>query len=431
MTAERSCGPVVDVRRRRLTARGWGVLVAALVLGAGGQLLGYPMLRVLGGAGLAAVAAGLATLLRSPQASVHRTLFPDRVECGRPALARLVVRNDSGRRQPSFVASDEVTPGSPAAVDLAHAHDAQVAVASLAPGGVATYHYELPTSRRGRLRVGPLTMRRTDALGLASSQVTIGETATLLVRPRRYTARPATGTRQRHHYEGVTSAGPLRGSVDLRRLREYVPGDEVRHVHWKASARTGQLMVREYADPAQPWLRLVLDTWPSALDPDEFEEAVSVAASILTASAEAGHRLRFTTTCGTDHDVESVGDLLDELADVRQVPGGGESAWDDITCLDGIALLDGIAFLDGVDPGRRPTSGLVVLSGGQRAGELAKLAESGAGRRQAVCFDLAAESPAIRILGGTSGRSQGIRLQAATAQAALEAWNALPTGGVA
>ncbi len=90
----------------------------------------------------------------------------------------------------------------------------------------------------------------------------------------------------------------MRGSMDLRALREYVVGDELRHLHWKATARTGQLMVSEYVDPAQPWCVVLLDTRVDVLVPDAFEEAVEVAASILWESCEQGRPARLSTTTG-------------------------------------------------------------------------------------------------------------------------------------
>jgi uncharacterized protein (DUF58 family) len=114
----------------RLTLRAWGVLIGCVALLVAGQLLGYPMLRVLAGAGIAAVVISVLTVVRRPKVTVERVLYPDRVECGQPALARLMVRNESTRRQPAF-----------AAVDTAGPHQSEVAVAALAPNGVATYHY--------------------------------------------------------------------------------------------------------------------------------------------------------------------------------------------------------------------------------------------------------------------------------------------------
>lgn len=367
------------------------MLVASIALLGLGQGLGYPLLQVLAGGGVAAVIVSFVLLPRRPRVTVERVLYPDRVECEQPALARLTVRNDSGRRQPSFVATDS-----------AAAHQAEVPVASLAPDGVATYHYELPTSRRGALPVGPLTLSTIDALGLVSSRLPIGSTTTLLVHPRRYAARPATGMRRRHHFEGPVSAGPLQGSIDLRQLREYVPGDDSRYVDWKASARTGQLMVREYADPDQPRLRVLLDTRASILDPDQFETAVSVAASIMVASAQAGHRLRMTTTTGANHEVESVSDLLDELAVIQQSPDSDEVDW----------------MRRGRDGGA-----LVVLTGGDEAAVLAARPDIQSAHRPVVCFDVAAAEQSTRTIQG------GYLIHADSAQAAVDAWSAVSTGG--
>ncbi|MET9269362.1 DUF58 domain-containing protein [Kribbella sp. NPDC003557] len=373
--------------RTRLTLRAWGVMAGSVALLVAGQLLGYPMLRVLAGAGLAAVLVSVLTVVRRPKVTVERVLYPDRVECGQPALARLMVRNESTRRQPAFVAAD-----------TAGAHQSEVAVTALAPNGVATYHYELPTARRGPLPVGPLLLRRSDPFGLVSCQVSIGDTATLLVHPKRYAARTAAGIRQRHHFEGPVSAGPLRGSIDLRRLREYVPGDEVRHVHWKASARAGRLMVREYVDPDQPRLQVLLDTRSTALTADQFDTAVSVAASILVVAAQSGQRLRLTTQCGTDHDVQSVSDLLDELATVVQSTTTTN-------------LLEAL-------PVARDGGALVVLTG-DTAG-LAEVPNLSASYRPVVCIDLTHDEPSVHTGAGVHV------IRAEAAQTAVDAWNSVP-----
>jgi uncharacterized protein (DUF58 family) len=129
--------------------------------------------------------------------------------------------------------------------------------------------------------------------------------------------RPVHAGHPRHHHVGPITDPPLRGSADLRAVRQYVLGDEVRLLHWKATARTGQLMVREYADPAQPLLTVVLDTRPTALRAESFEDAVEVAASLLASSALAGQYCRLLTSTGTDTPARTgpaaVRALLDEL----------------------------------------------------------------------------------------------------------------------
>ncbi|MFC5112167.1 DUF58 domain-containing protein [Kibdelosporangium philippinense] len=62
----------------------------------------------------------------------------------------------------------------------------------------------------------------------------------------------------------------------------------VRHLHWKATARTGQLMIRDYADPQQPQFTVLLDNRQVIPAAPEFEEAVEVAASLVVAGGESG-----------------------------------------------------------------------------------------------------------------------------------------------
>ena len=297
----------------RLTARGVVLLVLSVLLLAVAEWAGYPLFRVMGAAGLAAVVAAVVVTARGLRVDVSREIYPDRVERGRPALAKLTIRNLAGRRQRGFDAWDK------AGVTVQ-----TVRVRSLAQDAEATYRYELPTGRRGRLPVGPLTLHRVDPFGLARNRLSAGETAELWVHPRRYPARALIGGYPRHHHEGRTTDS-LRGSLDIRDVREYQPGDEVRHLHWKATARTGRMMVRDYADPQQPRFTLLLDTRRASFTPEVFEEAVDLAASLLHASAMAGHHTRLVGSGGLD--LTTAGGplgsrlLLDELCQVGQDAG--------------------------------------------------------------------------------------------------------------
>jgi uncharacterized protein (DUF58 family) len=296
----------------RLTRRGIATLAGAAVLFALGQIAGYPVLIGLAAAATAAVLAALAVTGRRPRVAVTRHVYPDRVERGRPAFVELRVRNPNTRRQAAFTATDRM--GGRALT---------MAVRSLAPGAEVPYHNEVPTERRGRHQVGPLTLDRTDALGLGRSRLSLSETATLWVYPRVHPVRVLAAGRPRHHHEGTTTEAALRGSLDVREVREYVVGDEVRHLHWKATARTGQLMIRDYADPNQPQFTVLLDNRP---DTPEFEEAVELAASLLAAAVKEDHRSRLVTSSGVD--VTSPGGapamrrLLDELCVLDRADAG-------------------------------------------------------------------------------------------------------------
>ncbi len=345
----------------RLTARGAGLLAAAAVAYLLGELLGYPLFRALAGVTVAAVAAGAASVLRPPRMLVERELYPDRVERGAAALATLRVRNPGGHRQPGCTVRD-----------LLGGEQRRVVVRPLAPGQAATYRYELPTRRRGRVVVGPLALERTDQFGLVRSRVGTGATATLWVHPQRHPVRSLAGLRPRHHHTGRPPPDPLRGSTDLRTVREYVVGDEVRHLHWKAVARTGTLMVREYVDPAQPRFTLLLDDRAGVLTPAAFEEAVEVAASLLHAAAAGGQHSQLLTTASEQQTVTAGGlaaarTLLDRLAELEQT---AEPA--------GTAI-------------RPPAGGgaLVYVTGGRAAADAPTLAALRAAYSRVAVFDLA------------------------------------------
>ncbi|GAA3768391.1 hypothetical protein GCM10022225_63680 [Plantactinospora mayteni] len=292
----------------RLTRRGIVVLAVAVPLLAFGFWGGYPMLRALGAVLLGAVLAAVLLTARRRPVEVRRSVYPERVERGRPALASLRVRNPGGGRRSGFVATD-----------AAGGATRTVRVRALAAGAEAVHHYELPTAVRGRLTVGPLTLHGVDPFGLARGEPHVGESATLWVHPRQFPTRAPMAGYPRHHHEGPTD-GALRGSAQLLDVREYVPGDEVRHLHWKATARTGRLMVRDLADPEQPRFTLLLDTRPAPLTAAEFEEAVDLAASLLGAAARAGHHTRLVTSAGLDLVVAggapAARRLLDELCEL-------------------------------------------------------------------------------------------------------------------
>ncbi|CRK58773.1 FIG002343: hypothetical protein [Alloactinosynnema sp. L-07] len=371
----------------RLTRRGWAVVVSAVVGYVVGEAAGYAWFRSLAGVAFAVVVVAIAATMRLPRVEVSRTVHPDRIERGRPALATLVVRNPTAGGQHGCAAGDRVG-------DTEH----RVHVRPLAPGAEAVYHYELPTHTRGLLQVGPLVLNRLDPFGLARSGVTTGGTTTLWVYPRRHAVRAPVAGHPRHHHVGPITDPPLRGSADLRAVREYVVGDEVRYLHWKATARTGQLMIREYADPAQPRFTVVLDNRPTAMTPTMFEEAVEVAASLLVAAATAGQHCGLVTPSGTDTPVgggmRAAKLLLDELCQVGQDAAGD------------------VGLVPRPLAATRPGGSLVVITG------------TGVDLGPARAWQ---PDTVIRL--GAPGNHTGDSITAVDALGALARWNALRAGG--
>jgi uncharacterized protein (DUF58 family) len=117
---------------------------------------------------------------------------------------------------------------------------------------------------------------------------------------------------------------------DLYALRDYQPTDSARHVHWKASARSGALMVREFARDDDSRVVLVFDPHSAGADPgasaqekERFEEAVRICAAIAWNLHERGTLLQFQSG-GVEFEQmaeeQSIFAVLRHLALVQAVP---------------------------------------------------------------------------------------------------------------
>ncbi|MEV0662869.1 DUF58 domain-containing protein [Actinomadura luteofluorescens] len=296
-----------------LTPLGWGTAAGSVLLYAAGWWLGYPEPAVLAVAGLVAVGAAALWTLPRPKLEVGREIAPARVERGEPAVGVLHVTNKG--RGVRGLSAEDAAGSTPVAVDIPR----------LRPGGGRTVTYRLPTSRRGEIPVGPLRLVRADPLRLARRVREYGTPRVLLVRPRTVPLALLPSGRA-HHLEGPTSDRSPAGTATFHALREYVIGDELRHIHWKSSARTGTLMVRQLVDASLPTTTVVLEVRPGSWpEPDDFELAVDAAASVAAGAASASFPVRILTgdgqvadTRGGPDDVEV---LLDRLTSVQTREG--------------------------------------------------------------------------------------------------------------
>jgi uncharacterized protein (DUF58 family) len=141
--------------------------------------------------------------------------------------------------------------------------------------------FEVPAVRRGVLRVGPAGARRTDPLGFFQRQAAWSDSAELLVRPRMVSVE-GLGPGSVKDLEGTPSDQVSMSDLAFHALREYVRGDDLRHVHWRSSARAGRLYVRQYHDTRRSHVVvLVDDTRAAYADPEDFELALQIAASVV------------------------------------------------------------------------------------------------------------------------------------------------------
>ncbi len=258
----------------RLTRNGRAIILAFPVLLAVGLALGVGGLIALAAAALVALAVAVFSVIEAPQVEVSRWAHPTELDRGTPATVTLVFRGAATR--PRAFTAIETVAGEPRAAHLP----------AIESGRELWLDYGIDTSRRGMVVVGPLRLVRTDTLGLLVAERGIGTTLTVAVRPRRHHLRMLPSGRMRD------LDGPTRerseGSASFHQLREYVPGDDLRRIHWRATARTGDLIVKEMVDTTRPELVVVLDNRSRAIGAADFEEAVEVAASVLHAAEADG-----------------------------------------------------------------------------------------------------------------------------------------------
>jgi uncharacterized protein (DUF58 family) len=269
----------------RITSIGTTVLVAGVSVVVLGYVFGYRSLTVAGVAVLLGAIIAALTTTSVPALQVARVIEPQRVARGNPAHGLVSVKNVKGHRSKPC-----------SAIEAVGDRSVHVAIPGLGSRKSIAVSYELATQRRGELLVGPLSIQRRDPFGLFEVRKTVGEKVSVLVEPNIYPIDPRPAGRLRH-LEGPRS-DKAQGTMTFHSLREYTRGDDIRRVHWRSSARTGTLMVKEHVDTSLPSTVVVIDTNASHYSGDLFEDAVDVAASVVTASQGRNFPVRFMTTSG-------------------------------------------------------------------------------------------------------------------------------------
>lgn len=256
------------------TARGWVVLACGAGLYIAARGFGAPVLGVLAIALLVAVAAAVAWCLRHRSADLRleARLSPPRPVEGRPWSCRLTVHG----HLPRDARLDLELLGRPVAVALRRRDGSAQGEAA----GIA--------GRRGRYALGPARVRIADPLGLAAVErpaAVRGEAIVWLdAGLAEADGRGGTGGDGRRHGVRVRAVG-----FDLHGIREHQPGESLRRVDWKTSARTGELMVRELEDSGRVEILVVADPgWVGAdVAPERIDAALRRAAALAQSLARA------------------------------------------------------------------------------------------------------------------------------------------------
>ena len=161
------------------------------------------------------------------------------------------------------------------------AHIPAARVESLPAKQQSTVSLTCTPLRRGELRFESVTLGRPEPLGLMKALRRVPLRESLVVMPRTYPVAPLKlpGNR-RLQPGGVAFAGHIGDAEEFVSLRDYRSGDTPRRIHWKAWARTGRLVIKEYQDEFFVRHALLLDTFPER-DTMAFEAAVTLAASLV------------------------------------------------------------------------------------------------------------------------------------------------------
>ena len=305
----------LTTRGRALVAAGGTAFVLALLFGQ------RDVMRV----GILMAALPLLSMLSVARTrfrlSSSRTINPARVSTGQSANVVLALENVATLPTGLLLVEDHVPP--------------QLGVRPrfvldrLAPRSVRRVTFPVRSELRGRFMLGPLAVRLTDPFGFCQLDRSFSTQHQLLVTP------------QIEMLPNVVLKGDWSGSGDSRSrsvaaageddvaVREYRHGDELRRVHWRATAKNGSLMVRREEQPWESRCTLLLDTRLTGhrgTGPDaSFERAVSAAGSVAAHLSRRGYAVRLVTGSGPEINgapasdysgagADSEGLLLDALA---------------------------------------------------------------------------------------------------------------------
>jgi len=261
---------------RSVTGPGWAVVVLTVLAWVAAWKLGWVEAAVLAVFGLVTlVIAALFTIGRT-HVEVTLTLSPERVRVGQSAIAGFEMTNTGTRRQAS------VSVRLPVGVSSAH-----YTAPALAPGETYDDWVTIPAARRGVVPVGPVTTYRSDPWSLVRREVGWTDVKELFIHPE-VVPLDEIGTGLLRDLEGLSTLDVSNSDLAFHALRDYVPGDDQRYIHWKSSARLSavagedRFMVRQFLDTRKSHLAVVsdLNAGHFASD-DEFEVALSAAASLV------------------------------------------------------------------------------------------------------------------------------------------------------
>lgn len=304
-----------------LTTRGRAFLAAGFTITLCAVVLGFDaLLRV----GILAVSLPLLAAFVVGRAryrlSARRAVYPQRVAPGQPATVTLAMANEGVMPMSLLLLEDRVP--------YALGTRARFMLDRVGPRWRQQVSYPVRSEIRGRFEIGPLSIRVSDPFGFIELIRYFRETNDVVVVPVVHALSPIS---LESAWTGQGENRPRAfavGSAEDVMTREYRRGDDLRRVHWRSTARVGELMVRREEQPWQSRATIVLDSRRIAHRgtgaASSLEWLVQAAASIAVHLSQAGYSVRLVTDrpdpeANAWHDrladpQAQAGPILDELA---------------------------------------------------------------------------------------------------------------------
>jgi uncharacterized protein (DUF58 family) len=268
-------GPATGV----VSPLGWAVLALALAAWVVGLRLGWVEMVYLAAGALVLLVVCVPLVAGRAVLRVEVELEPRRVVVGTPAAGTVTTINVGGHRLLPLALELPVGVGT-----------ARFMLPSLGSSAAHEEIFVVPTQRRGVIPVGPATTVRGDPLGLLRRTVAWTGVTELFVHPATVPLEPL-GAGLLRDLEGQTTNDISMSDLAFHALREYAPGDDRRHIHWRSSAKLstsagdGRFMVRQFVDTRRSHVTVVVDArLESYGSADELEVAISVGASLAVRS---------------------------------------------------------------------------------------------------------------------------------------------------
>jgi hypothetical protein len=295
--------PVLGV----VTGVGWLVLLIAVVSIVLSAIFGWQEFTYLGTVLLASVVISVVFLFGRASYGVLIELNPRRVVVGDRAMGRMLVTNTGSRAL------------NPTRMELPVGHGvAEFQLPAMTPREEHEELFAVPTNKRAVIVAGPAESVRGDQLGLLRRALQWADPVDLFVHPRTVRLLPTAAGLVRD-LEGQVSKTITNNDIAFHALRPYVPGDDRRYVHWRTSARIGQLMVRQFNETRRSQLTMIHasrgDLYASE---EEFELAISVTASIAAQVIRDGVQMNVVSESGSWR-TQSVTQMMDSSCRVEPV----------------------------------------------------------------------------------------------------------------